>query len=252
MYMLDTIFDTIPSIVKKNKFLPIDGVVNKKFSGTDTEDLLKHNLKTQPIDWYYRHASVNYTLNSRGYRTDEFKTIDWANSIVIFGCSNVFGVGVDDQYTMAVQLSKLVNKPVINMGVGGSSITFALHNAIILGAGYPTPFAVVNLWTDHARTVYYHNRRVAAHGSWNLEKNNYSDLWTKEESHGKTHAIFASKTSKLLWKNTKYFEASFFKKTANLLNCKVMEHTPDARDCMHFGNSTHYKSAVTIAENLKL
>jgi hypothetical protein len=250
--MQKLIFNTIPEHVKQNNFLPIDGSVGKYFSGTDTPELFAHNLKVQPTDWYYRNSPVNYTLNSRGYRTAEFNTIDWKNSIVIFGCSNVFGVGVDDPYTLASQLSKLVNKPVINMGVGGSSITFALHNSIILRDRYPMPLAVINLWADYSRTVYYHKRRITAYGQWNMEENNYMGNWSAEDSHGKTHAIFASKTSKLLWENTKYFEGSYFEKTAFLLNCKPMPHISDSRDCIHFGNSTQYNSAAIIAENLKL
>jgi hypothetical protein len=246
------IFDTIPELVKKNKFLPVDSSFGKYFSGTDTPELFAYNLKVQPEDWYYRHAPVRYTLNRQGYRTAEFNTIDWGNSIVIFGCSNVFGVGVDDKYTLATQLSELVNKPVINMGVGGGSITFSLHNAIILRDHYPTPLAVINLWTDYSRTVYYHKKKVTACGSWNIETNNYMHSWAAEDSHGKTHAIFASKTSKLLWENTKYFEGSYFNQTAQLLSCKLMDHKEDARDGLHYGNSTHHRSAVTIAEILKL
>jgi hypothetical protein len=138
------------------------------------------------------------------------------------------------------------------MGVGGGSITFSLHNAIILRDHYPTPLAVINLWTDYSRTVYYHKKKVTACGSWNIETNNYMHSWAAEDSHGKTHAIFASKTSKLLWENTKYFEGSYFNQTAQLLSCKLMDHKEDARDGLHYGNSTHHRSAVTIAEILKL
>lgn len=248
------IFNTIPGNVNKNKFLPVDSNINKNFSGADSPDEFENNLMRMPADWYYRHALVNYTVNKQGYRAPEFNTVDWANSIVIFGCSNVFGTGVDDPYTIASQLSKLVNKPVINMGAGGSSITFSLHNNIILRSGYPMPFAVVNLWSEPSRTVYYHKRRITSYGIWNMEQGDYMDAWAAESSHGDTHAVIASKTGKILWENTNYFEASHFTNTASLLDCKLVPHLwPDrARDNVHPGILTNYNTAVFLAENLKL
>ena len=255
--------NTIPNIIKNNQFLP-SWYIKKyhyNFLALDTEELYNKNLKTKPDDWYYRTSSITYTCNKHGYRTKEFDDIDWANSIVLFGCSNVFGIGVDDEYTISSQLSKLINKPVINMGVGASSITFSLHNAIILRERYSIPLAVVNLWTDYSRTVYYNTNSSHHCGPWNIENNNnnYFKEWIAEDSHAQTHAIFASKTSKLLWKDTKYFECSFFDRTAKLLNCKSIgikgnEQTDQdlARDLAHPGIKTCYDTAVMLAEQLQL
>jgi hypothetical protein len=245
------IFNTIPSLIKKNQFLPVDCNVSTTFSGQDTEDLFKKNLKTQPADWEYRNKTVRYTLNSRGYRTKEFKTIDWANSIVMFGCSNVFGVGVDDEDTISSQLEKITGIPVVNLGVGGSSITYALHNSIILKDGYPTPRAVVQLWSDYTRTVYYERNQVQSYGSWNLEKNNYMDVWSKSKYHGATHGLIASMTSKHLWSNTLYYQASFWNENAELMNCDFLKMIDTARDLVHPGIKTTRMVACKIADNLK-
>lgn len=244
----------IPDLVKNNHFLPPHEILNKnsKFQGTDTEELFKQNLKTQPDVWYYRTSPVNYILNQHGFRTKEFDEIDWANSIVIFGCSHVFGVGVDEQHTMSSQLRNLTGIPVINMGVAGSSITYALHNAVILRERYPTPLAVVNVWTHYGRTVYYNEHRCTAHGIWSLDKSDYFKEWISKDSHSQTHAIFASKINKLLWEKTKYVECSFFKDTAELLNCRWIKGKRDARDCDHPGISSHLDVAVFLAEQLQL
>jgi hypothetical protein len=246
--------NSILEIVKRNQFLPPHEVENKnpKFQGTDTEETFNKHLETQPNDWYYRTASVHYTLNQHGYRTEEFDNIDWANSIVIFGCSMVFGVGVDDQYTMSKQLYNLTGIPVVNMGVGGSSMTYSLHNAVILRERYPKPLAVINVWSQHDRTVYYHENKCASHGSWTLHRSNFFKEWMLNDSHSRTHAIFASKTSKLLWENTKYLECSFFKDTAELLNCPWIKWKIDARDRNHPGITSHHDMAVFLAEQLKL
>jgi hypothetical protein len=245
------IFNTIPSLIKKNQFLSVDCNVSADFSGQDTEDLFKNNLKTQPDNWEYRNKPVRYTINSRGYRTEEFKKINWANSIVMFGCSNVFGVGVDDEDTIGRQLEKITGIPVVNLGVGGSSITYSLHNSIILKEGFPTPKAVVQIWTDYSRTVYYNRNKVQSYGSWNLEKNNYMDVWAKSEYHGATHALMASITSKHLWSNTSYYEASFWYENSKLLNCDFLKSIDTARDLVHPGIRTTHLVARKIADNLK-
>ena len=245
------IFNTITSLVKKNKFLPIDCLVGSDFSGTDTKELFQTNLKTQPLNWEYRNKIIKYTLNSKGYRTKEFKHIDWANSIVVFGCSYVFGVGLDDADTICSQLAKITGIPVVNLGVPGSSITYSLHNSIILKDGYPTPRAVVHLWTDNSRTVYYHRNGLRSYGSWNLEKNNYMDVWSSSNHHGETHALMASITNKHLWRDTLYYEASFWQDNSKILNCDYLKTIDTARDLSHPGIKTARSIASQIADNLK-
>lgn len=248
----ELIFDTILDRTKKNKFLITDAFATTYFAGTDTRDTFEQNLKIQPQDWYYRNKKIKYTLNSWGYRTREFDEIDWKNSIVIFGCSNVFGVGVDDSDTVSFQLEKILGIPVINMGVGGTSMTYALHNSSILRDGYPTPRAVVQLWSAYDRTTFYRKRDLVSCGAWNLEKFKYMDAWSQDVYHAMTHAVFAAKISKLLWKDTKYFEASYFNETAELLDCCYLESVDKARDMSHVGKDTHLKTAVKIAKELNL
>lgn len=245
------IFDTILNRIRNNKFLPIDTGVGDLFAGTDTKQLYNENLKTQPNDWYYRNNKVTYTLNSQGYRTQEFKNIDWKNSIVVFGCSNVFGVGVDDKDTMPFQLSKITGMPVVNLGMGGSSMLYALHNSSILRDGYPAPKAVVHMWTGIDRTVYYHKRSLKFFGNWNIRHNNYMDLWSTDKHNPMTQALFISKISKWMWKDVKYFEGTYFADTAKFLNCYQVEIFDNARDLMHFGIQTHYNVALKIAKELK-
>ena len=246
------IFDTIPRRVKRNKFLLTDTFTTNNFSGTDTEELYQENLKKQPADWCYRTNPVKYTVNSLGYRTEEFKKIDWANSIVIFGCSYVFGVGVDDKDTMPYYLSQLTGMPVVNMGVGGSSIGYSFHNSLILRDGYPTPKAVIQMWSGADRTVYYYKKRLESFGAWNADKSPYMRAWAEDQDHAETHALFASKASNWLWKDTKYFEGSYFYETAKLLDCYFVKPKDFARDLIHYGKHTHYNVALEIIKQLKL
>jgi hypothetical protein len=186
-------YETIRSI-KNNTFLPnycsiydyfeennlvytgeckIDGGFTLNYNCTDTRELFEQNLKIQPQDWYYRTHPVKYTLNSLGYRTKEFDDIDWKESIVIFGCSYIFGTGVTDEHTIPYFLEQLSGRPVINMGIPSSSIQTSLHNAIILNdSEYPTPKVVVNFFTDLHRFQIYEKNNVEHCGLWDVKTGN--------------------------------------------------------------------------------
>jgi len=244
--------NTILELVKTNTFLPSAGNTTLEFSGTDTKELFEQNLLTQPKKWHYRTNLVNYKLNNHGYRTYNFNEIDWAESVVIFGCSHVFGDGVDDADTLASQLNKIVGIPVINLGMGGTSMMYSLHNSIILRNGYPIPKGIVHLWTSPDRSTYYYKNNLHHGGPWNMTPNSYADKWTTDLVHGKCHAVLASMTSKLLWQDTKYYEASYWKDVAKLLKCDWIRKVDRARDLKHPGIQANYKLAVNIAKKLQL
>lgn len=197
-------------------------------------------------------TSSEYNCNSNYYRCPEFDTIDWANSIVIFGCSNVFGVGVDDEDTLSSQLSRLTNMPVINMGIGATSMEFSFYNSMILSNSHPTPKAVVNVWTAVERTTYYFRNSINNHGSWNMNEK-YMDAYNQADSHPQTHALMMQLISKHIWlPKTKYYETSFFGRTANLLGIYEPSWADCARDNVHPGPKTLYNLAVKIKEELCL
>jgi hypothetical protein len=249
------IFDTIQRRIRKNDFLPIDHGVSKHWSGSDTKKVYQKNLLTQPDDWYYRNNPITYTLNSNGYRTHEFKDIDWANSIVIFGCSYVFGTGLDDKHTISSQLEEMLNIPVINMGVGGSSMMFNLHNSMLLRDGYPTPKAIVMFWPGYNRIVEYHKYQTQFYGPWNTDPNSLSDLWLANNNNAIANTMFISKTSRLIWQDRcPYYEATWDPDTKKIIGCDLIQMLEQdyARDMMHSGFKSAKYIAEIIANKLKL
>jgi len=230
------------------KKLPLE-ILN--FWGTDTETSYQENLKNQPLDWYYRDSVISYQTNPRGYRTSEFDSIDWANSVVIFGCSNVFGVGLHNEDTLSSQLNTLINKPVINMGAGASSMEFSLFNSIILNKHYPIPRAVIQIWTHHNRTSYYLPYYVEHLRVWNNDR--YIKAYLDKPSHCETHGFMAQLTSRSIWEDkTKYYESSFFLDTAKLLKIPHFEFVDHSRDQLHPGRITIKNLASTIKNELNL
>jgi len=249
----DFVWDSTPDRIKKGHFLHAGSYSAGAYTGTDTEQLFKEHLLTQPNHWFYRNNPIEYKLNKHGYRTHEFDSIDWANSIVVFGCSNVFGVGVHEEDTLSNQLSVLTNTPVVNMGIGASSIEYSLYNSIILNEHYPTPKAVIQVYSAIDRTTYYNKKNVKHHGSWDMKPNDYMDLYSTDPTHARVHAIMAQMISKQLWADkTKYYETSFFNDILNTLNLVSPTWYDVARDLKHPGRETLYKLAQQIKDNLEL
>ena len=246
--------------IGNGEFLPILSrrVTTLNFSGSDKETLYQENLKRQPLDWYYRDNPISYQVNSRGYRTSEFDLVDWSNSVVIFGCSHVFGVGLHNEDTLSSQLNSIIDKPVINMGEGGSSMEFSLLNSAILNKHYPTPLAVIQIWTHYNRTSYYLPQHIEHLGPFGAD-NKYFREYITEPSHSETHGLMAQLISRGIWENkTKYYEASFFPDTTKLLKIPLFG-TPDdqARDVAsngqaHPGRNSMKKLANAIKKELNL
>jgi hypothetical protein len=246
-------------LINANEFLPMPFKKDSLFSVGDSKSLYSENLKIQPHDWFYRKAPVSYKLNSQGYRTAEFKDIVWEDSVVIFGCSNVFGVGVTDEDTLSSQLSNIIGMPVINMGFPGSGPTLALHLATVLSDRYPTPKAVINLWAGVNRISYYNQTAIHNHGPWSIGKgksgNDFMTQWMKDETHGEVLAMLASRASKILWEDTVYLETTYAEPTANLLECSLQVATDNARDITehgmaHPGRKSHRNVAKYIADTI--
>ena len=245
------IYNTL-DIIKQKSFLPSNEGVTQYFARTDDEETFESSLKTQPEDWKYRTKEVVYDLNSLNYRTKEFDHINWSESVVVLGCSNVFGVGLSSDETIDYELSRLLNRPVINMGACGTSMMFSWYNSLILERNYPTPAAVVQIWSSTYRCVHFTPDKIFNYGSWNLEEP-FNREWNRESCHPESTSLILQMSSQQMWKNkTKYYEASFFGHTADLLGCELLRPEDKSRDLLHPGHQTSKTVANIIAENLKL
>ena len=234
----------------------IDDGFTLDFCGSEDKELFEKNLKTQPEDWYYRTHPVKYTLNSLGYRTKEFDDIDWKESIVMFGCSNVFGTGVTDEHTIPYFLEQLSGRPVINMGIPGSSIQTALHNSIILNdSKYPTPKAVVHAFTDLRRFQLYGNNLIYNYAQWSSKED---ILRFSNTENTIPFNLMNVKMIRNLWKNkTIYYEYSsfgqekLFNKLDTKIQCNIFDWDECARDLAHPGRVSTISLAKQIYKDIK-
>lgn len=218
------------------------------FSGTDQEKPFRKNKKKQGANWEYADKKVLYSYNERGFRTVPFSKVAWEESIVIFGCSYVEGVGLAYNDTISSQLEKILNMPVINLGIGGSAIDLACWNSLILYKNYPRPKAVVQMWTALER---YSNLRAAinndveSHGPWTLTSSNAGTIW-------KERSKFYIYSDRELWRaKLPYYEITCFSETASEVNIDFFHYLDKGRDLIHFGTKTAQATALRVARNLK-
>lgn len=214
------------------------------FCTSDSQHKFQEVLNYKPKDWYYRNANVKYTLNSEGYRAKEFNQIDWKNSIVMFGCSHVFGTGNDDLSTIPVLLENLTKIPVVNMGINGACIKAMAHNSLSLYHSYDTPKMVIFGWTSLTRKGAYFNNAIESIGSSFSSEEEVTDCVL-------TNLLLIDLIRTMWVKKCPIYEFSFFKSSAKMINCDYYKNVDCARDDAHYGIKSHYIISEKIYNKIK-
>jgi len=248
------------SIIKTGAFLPVSVPTRRShlfpnFYSNDSHEKYLKNLSVKPKDWIYRTKSIKYTVNQSDYRCPEWSDIDWASSIIMFGCSIVFGLGVDDSETIPYYLSKMLNIPVINMGVVGSSMGYSHHNALqYLYAGHPMPKAVINMWTVANRLCEFRSNDIVSHGHWNSGPDSLFDRHNQYRENSQVLAIGYERAARIFWKDIVYLSASSCYPTMQLLDLEniweLCKCESNARDDRHMGPDSNYRVAEYLAGKL--
>jgi hypothetical protein len=215
---------------------------------------MKDQIKLLNAYEMFGSGHCDYGVNSQGYRCPEFEAIDWRNSILIFGCSHVFGIGLEDHETVANQLSLLLNTPVINLGQGGTSSTFQWINSTILRKFRINPKAVIYIWPEDSRqTIFYSNDvyKTNSVGFWSVgDKPDYTQLGiglVLDPYHAKTIAKYQRDNVNVLW-NCPVLHFSFTQETDDVTQLKGMLDI--ARDGFHSGPISNKSWAKVIASKL--
>ena len=226
--------------------------------GKDSEAFYQKNLETLPSNWYYRTNTVTYTVNSMGYRAPEFDLINWQDSIVVFGCSSTFGDGVDDLHTIPSQINLISGIPTVNLGAGGSSILWALHNSMLLKKNFGVPKAVVFLWTSPFRTLSYVNGQPLRHGPWDPDE--VFTNWIKNDNAEYQTYMIRNIVEQMWSKSCIFYDTSNSPDVQDIIGGDAIEwlHTPNdqrihylARDLAHNGPNQLEHCAKQIVDKLK-
>lgn len=156
-----------PALCKSTSHNQYPGVF--PFDSNDDTDNYVFKNKAVP-NWEWLDKKVSYTLNSQGYRAKEFDDCDWANSVLFFGCSWVYGVGVDDSDTMTSMFTAQTGIPSINLGMPAVSNWFTVKNCEILHTNGIKPKAVINCMTYPTRfTLFKDDDTQRNIGKWSVD-----------------------------------------------------------------------------------
>jgi hypothetical protein len=224
------------------------------FYSMDTEERYikhSHESRLRGEHWDYFNKSITYRFNSHGYRTVELSDIDWKEAVVVFGCSHVVGEGLAEEDTITAQLSKLLQRPVVNLGVSGTGMLFSFYNSVMLYKNLPTPYAVVQLWSNVNRIELYTNDGVLLNTPHTKSNNEFYRNWLQHPENSNTYMYMTAQASRCLWESkTTYYELSLFTNTRDVLNCTHIHAVDYARDQGHPGIETAKLIADNIAANI--
>lgn len=242
---------------------PMYSVYPTKWCQTDSPMTYAKNLERLGPNWHYATKSVEYKFNRHGYRTNEWESIDWAQSVVLFGCSLVLGIGVNEDETVGYHLSKMLGRPVINLGIGGSSIAMSLFNSMLMMERKPTPWGVGFLWTEPSRLVEFTDSKLINWGIWHLDlntdggrknygKSNIIRYWNSYDENSSLHSYFLTRAAKASWAaRTRYCESTFLLSTKEKLQLDTyLNYDQQARDCIHPGPDCNFQMANILAGQL--
>lgn len=242
------IFDSL----KQGNFIEVEYTSSEilEYTFTDNEDRHKDNCEKMGPNWDYYDYKIEYCHNSLGYRTDEFNTIDWANSIVVFGCSMIYGEGLQHEHTLCSRLSELSGYNVVNMGVPGCSTNFTFINNLVLRKHYPTPKAVVNAHTSIDRYTLFNQQDGHVH-LLDPSAKGVLEFTALNPKHLQVQALAYQLAMQMLWKEKCFYtEGSFFPSTAAKLGVSYLQYFDLARDLQHPGILTNLSAAHIILDSL--
>lgn len=215
--------------------------------GLDSLKEFKKILRKSPPDWVYRTKKITYNTNELGFRERSFDSVDWNNSVVILGCSHIYGHALAEEDTAARVLEKQINMPVINLGVPGGSVELAFYNSLILHNMGVNPKAIIQIWSKLNRYANLSIGKVVNLECYTIQHKNYIHDIAWE-----TKSVFYRKAFNAIWKDKTFvYEASFFDETALKFNIDHFKYLDFARDNNHAGIISHKVLADNIASKLK-
>ena len=201
---------------------------------------------------YQDHTGVDIKLNPQGWRSPhDFDTLDWNNSVLIFGCSQVWGHALEYHETLSHCLEQELGCPVINLGIMGAGPEFAVETAVQLQTIYGDirPRAVVHVWSHYLRRHYHDpvNQAVKYSHLWDEEPDTPVPL---EQLNHRAHHLW--RLWPRLWTHTTTIDRTYFHVCRDLYGIPVTETSDLARDGAHAGPQTNQQLARELAQEIKL
>jgi len=191
----------------------------------------------------------NYIVNSLAYRAAEFDTVDWNNSYIIQGCSAVFGLGIrDDNETVSSHLSRMVNAPVINLGIPGAGMMLQHINLIEMLEQDIKPKGVFILYPNMDRYPLWTENGILNVGSWS-DKEHFT--WMMNDN-SRMHNLYHMRSYRLLLSanNIPLYECSHHGSNRDFCKCLFTDYYDKYSDLGDEGQHLGPITAKIIADLL--
>lgn len=216
------------------------------YEGTDNKKNAKEQLKNGT--WT---TPVKYTLNSQGYRCPELIDIDWNNSILAFGCSHTFGLGVDDTDTWPYQLSKILDHPVVNLGTPGAALWSLVPNIKTIAQSFDLKSVILQVPESNRIANFLDNNYIRSIGPWCKKGSKEYVYWSERNrspSNAKKWEEFGiDYINKLIPKG---ISCSFSFEKCDHVDFTLKSQLDWARDKQHRGPKSNKEIAEKVAEYL--
>jgi hypothetical protein len=219
----------------------------KYWSGSDTMQLWHRNMtdpKTYDIlkQYGWDKTAITYQYNSHGFRCVEF---DSTPAYLALGCSFTEGVGLPIEQTWPAILSDKLQQPVLNLGVGGSSLdtcfrllNYYLDKLNIIGVFILEPSADRFELFELGKPM-----TIMPAVDYNKHKELIRQFWVTGEQNTYYNVLKNRLAIQMLCKNLKLVSFS----SDILISARS---TSMARDLMHFGYPNHQYAANEFFCNL--
>jgi len=188
-------------------------------------------------------------------RQENYDNIDWNNSIVVLGCSMVYGQGLTDEQTVVHQLQLKLNIPCVNLGVQGASPMYIWSELTdILDMGIK-PKAIVVVWSDPSRFIEYLGPDVKNYTVTSAELPTATTIakeWIAHPYQGFEFARRAIMSSRVMCKDIPYFDYAWFhNKKLDLFNLSIYT-CDESTDRSHPGPLSYIQWADHIANDIRM
>lgn len=127
--------------------------VKLNFINGDGKEDLQNNLKSQPLDWYYRDREIIYAHNTLGHRSTYLKDLNFDDYILFAGCSNTYGLGLELEQTYAYKVAKKLQIDYYNLSLPSSGLDVLSYNLLTWLTRFPKPKHLFIQWPDESRFV---------------------------------------------------------------------------------------------------
>lgn len=199
---------------------------------------------------------VDYKFNANGYRCAEWANVNWSESVIVLGCSHVAGVGVNNEHSLPYQLEQRWQRPVVNLGYGGSSMTVQLYNSLALIRRDINPYAVILVAPQLTRQAYFTWKEPIHMVPTQTEhlpvgiKDCYKG-WIHHEPNAEVHGALQWAGIRHIWHDVPFYSFTTQDSDTRWISAVSLSRYIDrAHDGLHAGPQTLVNWANEIANNV--